>query len=199
MKGLIIKDLINLKRQAKVIIFLMAFYIFLAITSENSSMFSGIVTVFCAILPITALSYDEKAKWDKYALTMPVSRRDMVISKYLLGGIFFLAAFIINFAFNIFTSDDTINVALLISLAFSGVGILFLSFLLPVIFKYGVEKGRLLMFAILFIPTGLIVLFSKLGLELPSKELLYYLAYISPIFYRSSLDNFDYDIFKSVW
>jgi ABC-type transport system involved in multi-copper enzyme maturation permease subunit len=180
MKGLIIKDLINLKKQAKVFGFLMAFYVFLAIAMENAAMFGGIITILFAILPITALSYDERARWDKYALTMPISRQDLVIGKYLLGGIFMGLAFLIYLMFGLITRMETPFNVLLISAALMGVGLVFLAILLPILFKWGVEKGRFLMIAVLAVPTAAIVVASKLGITPPSERMLHTVAFLSP-------------------
>lgn len=181
MKGLILKDLINLKRQGKVIGLMLVFYIVLSLASENTPMFGGIIMIMCAMLPITAMAYDERAKWDKYALTMPVSRKDMVISKYLLGLAFACAAFLVYLVFSLIASLYTIKETLFISLGLLAVGIIFMSVILPIIFKFGVEKARLLMLLVLFVPTGLIVLASKMGLKAPGEDTVYAMAYASPV------------------
>lgn len=180
MRGLIIKDLINLKRQSMIMAVLVVFYIVLALTMENNSMLGGVLAVMSAILPITAMSYDERAHWDKYALSMPVSRNDVVISKYILGLLLSAASFIITLVFNMITHGDTPLDNLLTSLALSVIALLFLSLLLPILFKFGVEKGRLLMMLLLFLPTALIVVFAKLGFQAPGEETLVRLALASP-------------------
>ena len=85
MKGLLMKDLLNLKRQGGIILLVLAMYGLFAFSSGMSEVLGSMICVFGAMLPVTALAYDERAKWDKYALTMPVTRRQMVLSKYLLG------------------------------------------------------------------------------------------------------------------
>lgn len=37
-----------------------------------------------AMMVVTTISCDDLAKWDAYALTMPVTRKEMVLSKYLV-------------------------------------------------------------------------------------------------------------------
>jgi len=181
MKGLLLKDLINLKSQGKVMAVLIAFYIFLALSSQNNAMFGAIISVMAAILPVTSLSYDEKAKWDKYALSMPVSRRDMVISKYLLGLLLLVAAFLINMLFNIFAGTDTIKDMFILSYGLAATGIIFLSLILPVLFQFGVEKGRLFMLLILFLPTAAVVIWSKSGLQKPSEGAIHNFISASPL------------------
>lgn len=172
MMGLLLKDLMNLKGQAKVMLLLLGFYMVMAFVSREQSYFGGVVTILCALIPVTALSYDERAKWDRIALTMPISRRDMVLSKYILGGIFAVGALVLNISFQLFMHIQTIADILMTSLLMCGVGVLFLSILLPILFKLGVEKGRIIMMMVLFIPTGLVMLLSQSGLPAPDPEIL---------------------------
>lgn len=181
MKGLLLKDLINLKGQSKVLGLLLVFYIFLSVASGNSVMFGSVVAVLCAILPVTAMSYDERAKWEKYALTMPVTRADLVLSKYLLGIGLSATAFLLNFGFQLIAGVATAGESLLISLAILGVGITFLSLILPVLFRYGVEKGRLIMLLILFLPTMAIVLGSRFGFKAPGPETSQIMLFFGPV------------------
>lgn len=160
MIGLVLKDLINLKKQLKIFIFMLVFYFIFSMTTKNGSMFGTMVTLLFAMQPITALAFDEKANWDKYALAMPVSRAEIVISKYVLGIVLSLFATLLNFIAQ-FLLGTEINVDNIITVFVTlSVSIIFFSLLLPVIFKFGVEKGRLLMFIVLMLPTLIILIFK---------------------------------------
>lgn len=178
MTGLILKDLLNLKRQGKLLGILILFYLFLSVSTKNSSFFGGVIAVMCALLPVTAMSFDERCKWDKYALTMPVNRRDLVLSKYILAAIFCAAGFLINFIYNLITGSGEITEVLQISLSLLSVGLFLLSLLLPILFKYGVEKGRLLMILVLFLPTAIVIFLSSQGFSLPEGKNLDQLAWL---------------------
>ncbi len=191
MKGLIIKDILNLKKQAKLIGILTLFYLFFSVATENNSMFGAMVLVLFAMMPITAISYDERANWDKYALTMPVSRTHMVLSKYVLGLVLSVFAFILNLIAQIALGTEmNIENIITISVMFS-ISIIFISLLLPIMFKLGVEKGRMMMFMVLMLPTLIIILFSKLIDAPPTEEMmmkaLYILPFITIILYISSI------------
>jgi len=142
MTGLILKDLINLKKQARVYLILVLFYLVLGIANESSDMFSTMMIVVSAIIPITAMSYDERSKWDRYALTMPLSRKSMVASKYILGLIFLVASFILSMLFNSFFSNISLMENVMICLATLSIGMVIMSVIFPLIFKFGVEKAR---------------------------------------------------------
>lgn len=171
MLGLIVKDLMNLKKTVGVYALFIAFYFVVSFVNKNAAFLNGMVFIFSAMLPITAMSYDERAKWDKYALTMPVSRRDMVISKYLLGLVFMVIGLVfsiiisLTFSKNIF--DDLMG-----SLLTASVGIGIISLAMPILFKLGVEKGRLLMMLVFLLPAALIILLPQIGIPAPSEEIL---------------------------
>jgi ABC-2 type transport system permease protein len=189
MKGLIIKDLIALKKQVKIFLILAAFYIVFSIVTKNTGMFGAMVILLCVMMPITTMSFDEHYKWDRYALSLPISRKTLVISKYVLGILLDLAAIVIvaptSIVIGSVVGEMEINESLVASLAIGGVALLFLSIILPIIFKFGVEKGRMLMMTIFFVPAILVMLISSLGIALPNKlmleKLTIYLPFVLPV------------------
>lgn len=166
MKGLILKDFINLKAQGKVVFMIFAIYIVLGIAGGNREMFSFVITLLMVMLPVTALAYDERSKWDKYALTMPISRQDLVLSKYLLGLILASSAFSLNLILQMLAGAEDFGDVLPFSLGLFGAGLLILAILLPLNFKFGVEKSRLLIMMVFFLPAAAIMILVKAGVVL---------------------------------
>ena len=122
--------------------------------------------MFTILVPISAAAYDDKAKWDRFALTMPISRWDLVLSKYLLALICsVVTAFLSEIVMVIITGD--ILSSLLQSAAYVMAGMFLVSLILPFIFKFGVEKARLIMMAVVLIPTVLITAISGMDISLP--------------------------------
>ena len=76
------------------------------------------------MLVITSLAYDERSRWDRYALTMPVSRKEMVLSKYLLGLILLTFALLINMIFLILFGSSPLGEAWLLALSLFGIGLI---------------------------------------------------------------------------
>ena len=181
MKGLILKDLLNLRKQARIILLFVGFYFVLGIINQNGDSFGGVVALLFAMLAVTALAYDERAGWDKYALTMPVSRNDLVISKYLLGVLLSFVGFLLNLFFQLVFVKAALLDGLLVSLALFGVGLFFLALMLPINFKWGVEKGRILMMVVLFGPTILITLLPRMGVPMPGEAFLQFATYVLPV------------------
>ena len=180
MKGLILKDFMNLKQQWKVWAIFLIFYGFMSVSTKSNSM-GAMIIVMCAILPTTFMSYDEKANWDKYALSMPLSRDDMVLSKYIISIFFFAAAFLLNIVLNLLMGSTEIEKMLFESTILSTVGILYISIILPILFKYGVEKSRLIVLMVFFAPWIIVVLFLKLNVNIPYKQIFNTYSSILPL------------------
>jgi hypothetical protein len=163
MKGLFLKDIINLKQQAKIYLLIIAIWLAIGFSNKDSAFFGGVIAILTLMIPITALAYDEKAKWDRYALTMPVSKLDMVLAKYLLALAFAAAGALLSSAAGILITKNIVE-SLTLSLAFLSLGVIFASIVLPIIFKFGVEKGRILMLVVIMVPTLLTMLLPRLNL-----------------------------------
>ncbi len=147
MTGLLVKDCLTLVKQMK--IFLVIIIVFSIVPGYNMSAFA---IVYSALLPMTALAYDERSKWDMLASMMPYRPRDMVLSKYLLGIGAVLAAVILSCVAQIVINAVRHTAAEPGFIAGSAVmfcaGLITLSLLLPFMFRFGVEKGRIALFVI---------------------------------------------------
>lgn len=146
MKGLILKDFYILAKYCKsVIIILIAFVI--AGFFGYDSFFISYPCLFGSILPVTLMTCDEKEKWNNYVQTLPISKAQYVSGKYVIG-------LILSSFFIILTSilqlikmikNNTMDFAdygntMLNIIAFC---LLISALIMPFIFKFGTEKGRI--------------------------------------------------------
>ena len=180
MKGLLLKDMINMGKQTRSLLIIFFFYLVFAFFSEDRTIFGGIISIMMVMMVITSLAYDERAKWDRYALTMPLSRSQMVLSKYLLGLIFSAFAMLVNIALLSLFSPTPFGEVLILAFTFFGIGMFILAVLLPLMYHFGVEKGRMLMILVLFLPTAAILALSRAGINPPGEDLMQALPYILP-------------------
>lgn len=152
MKGLVLKDLYTIKKQFWFIGFYVILFSVFGIIGQNMTMYSVFFTMFTGMMPITALSFDERSKWSGYAVSLPVTRAASVISKYLLGLIFIVPIAIYNFIVylidNGIQADNVVSGGILYTVLISSVGIILLSIMLPLMFKFGTEKGRIVLILI---------------------------------------------------
>ena len=180
MKGLLLKDILNLKQQAKLYLIVIAVWLVIGISNQDANFFVGLILICALFFPISATAYDEKAKWDRYVLTMPVSKSDIVMSKYLLSLLCALMGSVISLIAGIAISSD-LKETLLSFMFFISLALILLSIVLPAIFKYGVEKGRIIIILVFLIPTLFGLAFSKLDIPLPSEKILMQVIYFSPV------------------
>lgn len=161
MTGLILKDLLNLKRYVKSFGLIIILYTVIFINQSNTSFLVGFITIIGTMMVVTTFGYDELAKWDRYALTMPLRRKDIVLAKYLLGLILGAVGAVVSlliclgvgyFKHRVDFAETLYAISLVLAIA-----ILFLSVILPLIYKFGAEKARILMIASFLIPVLIVV------------------------------------------
>ena len=185
MKGLIIKDILNLRKNFKTTLLIIGFFVIYAYASNNPSYMISMATLILAMMPITSMAYDDMSKWDRYALAMPISRKDIVGSKYILSILFSILSIIISFAITYILilprSDMDINELLLVAYIIFSASLVFISIILPLIYKYGVERTRIISLAVFAFPAMIAFAFYKMGLQPPSKNQLLLLLKLSPI------------------
>lgn len=187
MIGLIYKDLCNLKRYMKQILLIIVVFtiIFSLQGGVDISFFSSYTLLLCTMIVISSISYDDMAKWDKYALTMPISRSLLIGSKYVLGLLMAVAAnvltLILFFAtarFNGGIGDMAENFSIMLTM--SALGLIVLGIMLPLLIKYGAEKARMMVILVVLIPTAAVLILSHMGISLPDEVAINSLLYVIP-------------------
>ena len=186
MKGLLLKDLLSLRRYMRTVMLLVAAYALMIFFMDSPYLLVGMIVLMSAMISVTSFSFDHMAGWDVYALSLPVSRKDVVRSKYLLALIFTssgsLLSILIGVLYTLFTLKGSFTETLIASYALFAVGMVFVSILLPLLYKFGVEKARLLIIAVFAVPVAVIVALANIaGLEMPDEQLINRLLALSPL------------------
>ena len=160
MMGLVKKDFYLAAGLARSYLIVAAIFLVLSLAGiYEFSFLSSFMSLLCIMLPVNVFSYDEQAKWDKYAAALPGGRRAVVQARYVftlivsagavvLGGAVGAAACLLDP-----TAGETLWEMVLSTAAGGSVGILLNAVMLTLMFKFGVQKGRLylaLVLAILF-------------------------------------------------
>ena len=140
MKSLLLKDFYVITKQLK--IFLIIIPVIALTTGEAMSTLSILLG---AVLPMTAIAYDERSEWNELAAMMPYSKFDLIFSKYLLGYLCMFGAALLVFIGQIIGKnngivaiDDDIKVLLFAVMG----GLIFIAINTPILFKFGSENGR---------------------------------------------------------
>ena len=157
MLGLIKKDLFVMKNNLKY--FLLMILVFAFFSRESNIIY--FIPIFISIMIfITTFSYDDYNKWDTYAITLPLSREKIVLAKYMTSLLLMVGTVLITFllSFAIGTVNHSFDFDEVFPMIFGGLFALVLlqSFMYPLIYKFGTEKGRIGLFVGVFAVSGLV-------------------------------------------
>lgn len=161
MNGLLYKDLLNLNSTVKYLVFMALIFCVVFIPMGNELLVYIILVMFGTMVPTTAFSLDAAARWDKYVISLPFSRREIVRSRYLLMLLGIFAAGIVSLVIGTVMTILMLGAGLFFSLLdplslmmiFVVCGLLLGSVALPL--KFGVEK---MCYIIMVIALTLVVL-----------------------------------------
>jgi hypothetical protein len=189
-KGLLLKDIFTLEKQMRVLLIVVVG--FALIPASNMI---GFTVMYAIIIPISSFGYDERAKWDRLMRMMPIPERSIILSKYVLGysfvGLISVIMLIAQFGYHAFGYQDLtlasypaflVNVILMVFMALIGYAVL-----MPFIFKFGMERGRLVfgaVFAALFfltIPFSMIQISSSYGTFMASPLFVWIVVLVSAV------------------
>lgn len=141
-RGLLLKDIFELWAQCRVQLVLTGVYLLLPLFIKGIGLFASVGMMLLAMMPVYALGYDERCRWERYALAMPVRKSDLFWSRFLLGVI----AIALGAAVQALVALLTGRGELLSSLAVTAPSaVVYLLITLPLMMKLGVEKGRFLL------------------------------------------------------
>ena len=194
-KGLIIKDLLQLKTYRKTLILFIFVFVVSGMQQETMDSAMSMITIMLILVfgmvGIGTFSYDEMAKADRYILTLPLTRKEVVTAKYvlvilltLIGAVVgVLASGIISYVM----SKELPDFLELISYALGGIlGIAFVEGIqIPCIYKFGAEKGRIQIFIVIaimaFLLGGIFYIGEKININLPVNNILNILTNYMPL------------------
>lgn len=152
MKSLLLKDIYNIKHNMKQMILVL---LFISICMFLNASVSGVVvfcSVLCTMMTVTTFAMDEHCSFAKYAMIMPISRKSYVLEKYMACLIFTLTGTTVGFVESVVYGLFTHNLDLTLIFICTGVGILFGLlcgiFYIPILFRFGSEQARLIIFGV---------------------------------------------------
>lgn len=164
MFGLILKDIKNVRGQMLYYLVVLVVFTVVAIVSDNIYYYVGAIVFFLVALPVSAMAYDEKDNWDKFALASGMSRKQLVVARYLFSLLFYVPLWAISFIFLAVPGDLSAMETLAIIFFYGGIGFFTADVLLPLVFKMGVEKARItfivMIVLVVAIGAGLAFLFN---------------------------------------
>ena len=153
MKGLIIKDLLSTKNNLTILGVILIIDVIMALNGDNSLTF--LPPFMSVMMGLSTFSYDEYNKWDAYAITLPKGRENVVKAKYIMTLLLVLSTSLLVLTLSCLMSlinKGNLNIGENLGLMFGSIigTLLVVALMYPLIFKYGIEKGRLIIFVLVF-------------------------------------------------
>ena len=219
MKGLIIKDLLNLSSYKTTLLIILIFCSIGMVGTDAVNAAPIFITVMIGMIVLSTFNYDEASHAEKYILSLPLTRKEIVMSKYvlaivanILGSIvgILLTIIIVN-VINVIRPEDLIKLDFenLLITAVSGIfGVALIQAIqIPSVYRFGAEKGRIQMFLLIFLLVLMIAgagfLITKIGFDINMEEINHFmnrfgipvLILVSAVLYYISY-KISYKIFK---
>lgn len=194
-KGLITKDILQLKTYKRTLIIFIVIFTLTSISGEGGigNMLAIMLTLGFGMFSMASFNYDELNKADRYILTLPLTKKEVVLSKYILvisstviGSIVgMILSYIVTFAM----SKQMPNIEEIIVVGLGGIlGIgLVEGIQIPCVYKWGAEKGRIQMVIVTAIVAllagGIIFIGEKANIQLPANNILNILNTFLPVIF----------------
>lgn len=173
MFGLLRKDVFNLSSQLKIYLFFPLMAVAFCIWQKNFSFTQVMISILIIFVPLSAFAYDEMSNFNTYALTLPVTKKQIVLSKYMLSLILTVVVMIVATLIGVIISalplelkvenwEEYLAIVVIACLAMNFVNCV----MLPLMFRFGSEKARVMLMIIFFGIGGLGYLVNSLGMNL---------------------------------
>ena len=148
MKGLLRKELYLIWAYCRIFLLMIAVFIVAGALGDQTDFMVVYPMVIGMIVAVSNLSYDERSKWNVACDAMPVSRAQVVSSKYIVALGWVLVVFVlILIAQGIrLTALGRLPELAQLPVKLLPLGLLGPAVLLPVMLALGVEKGRIIYF-----------------------------------------------------
>jgi len=164
MLGFIKKDFLLLRANLKAMIIIYIVYFIMTLQGFFDVTFA--IPLVGTMLFISTFSYDDFNNWNSYAITLPNGRSNIVKAKYMASIILTIILAVLTLFISIIISymktkgvDLNETVSSLMGTVLSSV--IIISVFYPIVFKFGITNGRIILFILVFGITAIIGLISS--------------------------------------
>ena len=166
MKGLLYKDWTMIFGGYKMnFLFLLLFYGVFTVLCRISFLSYALVFVL-GMYASSTISMDENSHWDAYARTLPVTPGQLVSAKYCLTLLLTAVSIPLGFLMTLLIPDPKPALLEITTGMFSAaaVTLLYLSFVMPLSYRFGAAKARswvsVTIFVVIFLPAAFLMVFK---------------------------------------
>lgn len=165
MKGLLRKDIYQMWKYYKTY-YVLAVVMEVASIWTNNAFLSVYPLMLMCMLPSNVQTIDESGKWELYCASLPCTRRQVVTGKYLIGPIFALPVLMLMVLCMSLQMDlaGRFSWGELKDMLLTCLGMILLmpALSLPLMFKFGATKSKMVQFVVLGGFVGVVVAWSML-------------------------------------
>ena len=158
-RSLFVKDWMVLNRQLLFMLIYIVVFVGLFAANDDGGFLTGIFSALVVLLAINCFAYDEQAHFDKLLAASPAAAWQVVLSRYLTSLSLGLlgTGFITGLQAAIYavrSEPERIPSTLTVAAVSLGVGALCAAVMFPLFYKFGVNKGRIVLILACAIPAA---------------------------------------------
>lgn len=166
MKGLILKDLLLVKKTLLYMLVIAGLFGGVYTSMDTNYFLAFFSSIMMVSIMLSCLSYDEFYHWDRYAASLPISRRQTVLAKFLTSYILFfvgtLFAVWIEMA-AMYLKGQPFDIELIAVMSIGpATGLIGMAIVMPCSYKFGMQRARIAMLVCYGVPSVLLVLVLKM-------------------------------------
>ena len=152
MKGLFVKDFELMKEQKNAYLLIIAIALIMTVWSKENYFAIGFLGLIGSLFTLSSISYDEFDNGNAFLFTLPITRKGYVYEKYLFGltiGICFIIVGMMISLIAVVINHVEVTGIFGQALPMLSMIIIALALMLPIQLKFGGEKGRIILIAII--------------------------------------------------
>lgn len=166
MKGLLIKDFKLMKGQKSFFMVIIAISLIMTIASPGTSFTIGFLGFVGSLFTLSSISYDEFDNGNAFLFSLPITRKDYVLEKYVFGLITGLVSLFFGTMISLIAvvaiNTGDINELFMTACALLPTILLILAIMIPFQLKFGGEKGRIAILGVMGFIFVIGLLFMKI-------------------------------------
>lgn len=141
-----------MKGQKNFFLVILGMAVFMTATTDDPTFAIAFLGFVGSLFTLSSISYDEFDNGNAFLFSLPISRKGYVLEKYsfgfILGGCAWLFGVIISTCFSLAKGIDSYTDYFLSALLMLPIILVLLSILIPFQLKFGAEKGRIAIIAV---------------------------------------------------
>ena len=170
MKAMLYADWMNFRQSIRSILFVLVVFALSAFAFSGPMFFNFTVVFLSIMVPTTLFAADQAYGWNRLSLSMPILRRDVVGSKFVIGAlvnvVLLAVSTVLTVVYVLAGATGNPSAELMENLAgilaCEAVAFLMMGVLMALSFKFGIEKGRYIIMACVWVPVLGVFLLERL-------------------------------------